>query len=113
MIFDLHIHTTFSDGDYTPSEIAAMAETAGLDGIAITDHDECRGYGDIREYQNTCICRHRAGGKTYTSEVHVLGLMIDWQNASALQEHAMKHVETKAAACAARCSRNCKKRAWI
>lgn len=36
---DMHIHSTISDGSYTMEEIVAMAETKGLDAIAITDHD--------------------------------------------------------------------------
>lgn len=37
--FDLHMHTTASDGDYPPEEMVEKAKKAGLDTIAITDHD--------------------------------------------------------------------------
>lgn len=36
---DLHIHTTASDGEYTPAEILAAARRLKLKAIAITDHD--------------------------------------------------------------------------
>lgn len=36
---DLHVHTTASDGEYTPSQIVALARQAGLCAVAITDHD--------------------------------------------------------------------------
>ena len=36
---DLHIHTTASDGIFSPQEVVRMAENAGLSYIAITDHD--------------------------------------------------------------------------
>jgi predicted metal-dependent phosphoesterase TrpH len=36
---DLHVHTTASDGDYTPSQVVALARQAGLRAVAITDHD--------------------------------------------------------------------------
>ena len=36
---DLHIHSTFSDGSVSIPEIIDMALAAGLDAIAITDHD--------------------------------------------------------------------------
>lgn len=36
---DLHLHTTFSDGTYTPAEIVDLARRSGLSAIAITDHD--------------------------------------------------------------------------
>lgn len=40
---DLHIHSTASDGSFTPEEIVEMAGTAGLTTISITDHDSVRG----------------------------------------------------------------------
>ena len=40
---DLHVHSTASDGTYTPSEILAMAVRLGLRAIAITDHDTLAG----------------------------------------------------------------------
>lgn len=40
---DLHIHTTASDGRYTPHEILRQAREAGLRYIAITDHDTVDG----------------------------------------------------------------------
>jgi len=36
---DLHLHTVFSDGAYTPEELVEAARRAGLAAIAITDHD--------------------------------------------------------------------------
>ncbi len=36
---DMHIHSTFSDGSYTPEEIVNMAEKRGLDAIVFTEHD--------------------------------------------------------------------------
>ena len=40
---DLHIHSTASDGSYSPSDIIAMAANIGLQAIAITDHDTLDG----------------------------------------------------------------------
>jgi len=36
---DLHIHTCFSDGRYTPSEVLRRCAAAKLDVVALTDHD--------------------------------------------------------------------------
>ncbi len=41
---DLHAHTTASDGGYTPSQVVAFAQAAGLKAIAITDHDTIAGW---------------------------------------------------------------------
>ncbi len=40
---DLHLHTTFSDGLYTPEQIVELAQRSGLAAIAITDHDTVEG----------------------------------------------------------------------
>lgn len=41
--FDLHIHSTFSDGKYPPSKLVKLAKNIGLHTIAITDHDSLGG----------------------------------------------------------------------
>jgi len=41
---ELHCHTTFSDGTLTPAELVAAAIAAGVQALAITDHDTCAGW---------------------------------------------------------------------
>ena len=36
---DLHLHTLFSDGTYTPSELISESKKADLSAIAVVDHD--------------------------------------------------------------------------
>ena len=43
MVADLHVHTTASDGRYTPEEVWAQAVRAGLSHMAVTDHDTVDG----------------------------------------------------------------------
>lgn len=43
MRLDLHVHTSFSDGLNTVKEVIEQAKRIGLDGIAVTDHNEVRG----------------------------------------------------------------------
>ena len=40
---DLHLHTHFSDGTFSPEELAARARAQALDTIALTDHDTLDG----------------------------------------------------------------------
>ncbi|HYH68053.1 MAG TPA: PHP domain-containing protein [Urbifossiella sp.] len=46
---DLHVHTTASDGEYTPSQVAALAREAGLSAVAVTDHDTLAGVAEARD----------------------------------------------------------------
>ncbi|QHS18205.1 PHP domain-containing protein [Halopenitus persicus] len=39
IVADLHVHTTASDGSLTPAAIPAIADEAGLEWVAVTDHD--------------------------------------------------------------------------
>lgn len=41
---DLHCHSTYSDGTYTPSELIELACKIGLSGLSITDHDTIEAY---------------------------------------------------------------------
>jgi predicted metal-dependent phosphoesterase TrpH len=43
---DLHCHSTASDGTDTPAELVRNAAAAGLDVVALTDHDSTRGYAE-------------------------------------------------------------------
>lgn len=46
---DLHIHTTASDGNSTPSQIVERAVRQNLEVIALTDHDTVAGLHEARE----------------------------------------------------------------
>ncbi|MFH8338540.1 PHP domain-containing protein [Streptomyces sp. AM6-12] len=46
MRIDLHCHSTASDGTDTPAELVRHAAAAGLDVVALTDHDTTRGHAE-------------------------------------------------------------------
>ncbi|MET8771486.1 PHP domain-containing protein [Streptomyces sp. NPDC004658] len=46
MRIDLHCHSTASDGTDSPAELVRNAAAAGLDVVALTDHDTTRGYDE-------------------------------------------------------------------
>ncbi|MCY0919078.1 MULTISPECIES: PHP domain-containing protein [unclassified Streptomyces] len=46
MRIDLHAHSTASDGTDTPAELVRNAAVAGLDVVALTDHDTVGGYAE-------------------------------------------------------------------
>lgn len=80
---DLHIHTTASDGKYTPEEVIRNAASRGLKAISITDHDTVDAYSDgkvfeiagevgielITGIEFSCFMDSRS--------VHILGYFID------------------------------------
>ena len=39
MFADLHLHTHFSDGTFSPEEVVSRGQRAGFAALALTDHD--------------------------------------------------------------------------
>ena len=81
---DLHIHTTFSDGDMTPEEVVEEAKRIGLAGVAITDHDEVAGVDAALEVAGGDL-EVVPGVELSTSDgkcdIHILGYLIDTKSA--------------------------------
>ena len=46
----MHIHSTASDGVFTPQQLVKWAKDKGLSGIAITDHDSVDGLDEAIKY---------------------------------------------------------------
>ena len=80
-VVDLHIHTTFSDGLYTPRTIVDMALEQGLRYIAISDHDTIDGIGEAiaasRGTPLTVIPGVEMSTCLGEQELHVLGYLLD------------------------------------
>lgn len=49
MRIDLHTHSNVSDGTEAPGAVMASAAAAGLDAVALTDHDSTAGWGEAAE----------------------------------------------------------------
>ncbi len=83
-MIDLHIHTTFSDGTYTPSEIIDMSLKKGLKIISITDHDTLEGIISANERAEKERIKIIPGIEFSTDydgkEIHILGYFIDVKN---------------------------------
>jgi predicted metal-dependent phosphoesterase TrpH len=82
---DLHVHSTASDGTLRPSAVVAAAVEAGLDIMALTDHDTLAGWDEacaacppgmtvVPGVELSCI--YSTGGQHPTS-VHLLGYLVD------------------------------------
>lgn len=76
---DLQVHTSRSDGLTTPEEAVRWAERAGLDVLAITDHDDLRGALETREVAARIGSRVEVvtGIEITTRSGHLLALFIE------------------------------------
>ena len=86
-MIDLHMHTTCSDGIYTPEELTNMAVKAGLTVMAISDHDTVAAYTEGHVLASGIrIIRAIEMSSEYDGEdVHVLGYYLDVQNEGLLR----------------------------
>ena len=77
-MIDLHVHTTASDGQYTPTQIIEKAYTKNIGVIAITDHDTIAGIQEGAAAAQKCGITFVPGTELNinfpTGEFHLLGL---------------------------------------
>ena len=76
MISDLHTHTTASDGQYAPAELAELAKRRGIRVLALTDHDSLEGLEEALEAGRalglTVLRGVELGAREYRN-LHILG----------------------------------------
>lgn len=94
---DLHVHSTASDGTFTPSELVAEAKRIGLKAFALTDHDTVAGVKEATAAADEAGIELIPGieistkyNSTYIKdkEVHIVGLYIDYTDEHFLSEIA-------------------------
>lgn len=87
-IIDLHTHTSYSDGQYSPNEVIEQAIKKNIGTIAITDHDTILGleqidydkYKEINIIPGIELTVKRPFGR-----MHILGLNIDYKNKNLIE----------------------------
>lgn len=81
MRIDLHTHSTASDGTDSPSDVVRLAAAAGLDVLALTDHDSMAGWSEAAEaasrHDITVIPGMEISTKHCGAGVHLLGYLLD------------------------------------
>ncbi len=98
MFADLHLHTHFSDGTFSPEEVAERAKKAGLSALALTDHDTVDGCQRMEaaclekgiEFIPGCEFTVEQGG----NELHLLGYCFNLKNVH-LQATLRKYQEVR------------------
>jgi predicted metal-dependent phosphoesterase TrpH len=102
---DLHAHTTASDGTDAPGDLVAAAAIAGLDVVAITDHDTTAGWAEAAAAVPACGVVLVRGMEISCAvdgiSVHLLsylhdplhpGLAAEVEEARASREHRAEHM---------------------
>ncbi|GAX91795.1 PHP domain-containing protein [Effusibacillus lacus] len=88
-LYDLHAHTTASDGTFSPGQLVRYAKERGLYGVAVTDHDSTDGIAEAMEEGQRMQIDVVPGVEINTEyegkEVHVLGYYFD-RHSKSLQE---------------------------
>lgn len=92
MAADLHLHTNFSDGTYSPEELAAHAARLRLHTIALTDHDTVEGCprADLacRQLGIEFIPGAELTAEIDGTEIHLLGYYLQSDHPRLLRETA-------------------------
>ena len=87
---DLHVHTIYSDGTYTPEEVVRRAKDLDLVAISITDHDSVNGVEEAIRIGKRLGVEVVPGIEMSTDlgndEIHVLGYYLDWKNKAFLSK---------------------------
>jgi len=83
-VYDLHTHTTASDGEFSPKVLVIKAKSSGIDVLAITDHDTTEGIAEAENEACKQNIKMLPGIELSVSwmdkNFHIVGLGIDPDN---------------------------------
>ncbi len=87
---DLHLHTAFSDGTYTPEETILRASSLGLSAISVVDHDTVLGIEKVIRagglYGVEVLPGIELSTEYENTEIHILGYLIDYKSQSLVEK---------------------------
>ncbi len=88
--FDLHIHSSCSDGELTPTEIVELARKSRLETISLTDHDTVEGlaeaFAEAKRKNINLISGIELSASMNSRSVHILGYGLNFRDANLLRE---------------------------
>jgi predicted metal-dependent phosphoesterase TrpH len=89
---DLHLHTRFSDGTFSPEELAGHGQRLGFAALALTDHDSVEGCAPMAALCGAAGIEFITGTELTAehngTELHLLGYFVDTQNEKLLADLA-------------------------
>jgi 3',5'-nucleoside bisphosphate phosphatase len=92
MTADLHLHSRFSDGTYSPEEVVSQAQLHKLSAVALTDHDSVEGCAPTAALCKVAGIEFIAGVELTAEhaghEIHILGYLFDISSPRLLSEIA-------------------------
>ena len=92
MFADLHLHTNFSDGTFTPEELAGHGQRLGFSAMALSDHDTVEGCARMAVACAAAsiefIPAAELTAELEDNELHLLGYFLDTADAHLLTELA-------------------------
>ena len=87
---DLHIHTTASDGLFSPKQAVEIAKESGLSAISITDHDAIDGFVEAKEKAEELGIELIPGVELSVvhkgEDFHLLAYLVDYENPEFLKK---------------------------
>lgn len=109
-MIDLHVHSTCSDGSFTPKELVEYALTHNITAFALTDHDTVDGLDEAIGYADALsgkVCEKNPEGKALTvipgielsteyegRDVHIVGLFIEYKS-EPFQNHITEFIRSR------------------
>ena len=98
-MIDLHTHSTHSDGFLSPRKLLKLAETTGLEALALTDHDAVSGLKELRaaaQKSNIEIINGAELTVDYPqTDMEILALDIPQTSMSAFQKYQQEELERR------------------
>ncbi len=99
ILCDLHTHSVYSDGTYTPAQILQEAGRIGLGAVALTDHNTVAGLPvflkEAEKYDIEPVCGVEFSTNYEGKELHLLGLFLSPEQFPSVTEMLMDGVRAK------------------
>ncbi len=96
---DLHTHSTYSDGTFSPTELIREAEKAGLEAIVLSDHNTVDGLPEFLEQGRmtwvNCVPGVEFSTDYHGRELHILGLFVQPDKFEAVRQFLKQMLQRK------------------
>ena len=87
---DLHVHTSYSDGTYTPAQLVKESIKRGISALAIVDHDTlealAEAFAQAQGEPLEIIPGIELTAQHENQEIHILGYFLDYRNKELLEK---------------------------